>query len=243
MSISESDISKAMDEMFDQAKLEREPEVVERKDDSELRGRDIYEEHKQKDKMVLNRVYAKGSSPIARHAMNSAIETPKADGFTLVDEWNKAKLAIKNALRRSRVDTAEAIRRQYMEDHFLPAIVLVVNYSSPDEVVASEYITKKLDEYAIPNINQFHGPGYTEQWVKIRYAEHLGGGRQAVSDPTVRDYMRKINYNFDEGNPRIALSYAVKCKKLVDDGDALAGEADYEMLERIVSYYGGDPLR
>lgn len=243
MSISESDISRVMDEMFDQAKLGREPEVIERKSDSELRGRDIYEDHKQKDRKVLDRVYTNGSSPIARHAVISVIETPKADGFTLADEWNKTRLAIQKALKHSRVDTAEAIRRQYMENHFLPAVVVVVNSSSPDEVVGSEYITKKLDAYAIPNISQSHGPGYTEQWVKTRYAEHLGGGRQAVSDPTVREYMRKINYNFDEGNPRTALSYAVKCKKMVDDGDALAGEADYELLERIVSYYGWRPIR
>lgn len=199
---------------------------------------DLYDQNQKKDREVLKRRYSKGTSPIARFAALQVIEQPGPDDLSLADHHEIAKARISDALKKGRKDTAEAVRRQYMEDHMLPAIEVVVRASSPDEVVNGEYIQKMLDRYVIPAVGVYRGSGYTDQYVRTRYAEHLGGGMQVVSDHTVSKYMREINRDLDEGRVRTALSRAKKCKKMVDRGDALSSDPDYELLTRIVSYYG-----
>ena len=242
MSVSEAEISQVMDEMFAEAKGVGPVEEVEVGGDSELKRnvRDLYDEHRKKDSDYLSKKYPKGSSQLVAYATDTVISKPPYEGATPLEvEYTIVKNEIRQLVKNRRNDRAEARRRQYMEDRIWPAIAVVVNASSPDELLNSEYALKQLDKYSIPTIALNSGDGYAEKYIRIKYADHLGGQSPAVSDPTVRGYIRNINRYLDDGQIVMALGLASKAKDSIDKGSNLASDTDYELLNRIVSYYGG----
>lgn len=121
---------------------------------------------------------------------------------------------------------AQIIKNQYMEDHFLPAVEVVVNFTSPDELLNSKKGLETLDKYALGM-----GPmtGYTASYVREAYGNALGRV-QSASSPEVSDAVYRINGFLDTDQMVLARSLAKRIKEKVDEGKCIASEDDYQLL-------------
>lgn len=193
---------------------------------------DVYQRNMDRIYDAKKRAYPRGSSAIVNMAVFSVIDGNGAEG--LAKAYNRAKEdvdALKANGERGRVQLR---RQQYMQEYFLPAVELVVNSTSPDEVLNSQRALDSLDKYAML---EGSGKGYTASYVRQAYGDQLGQikGR---SDASVRDGVRRIDALLNEGQIRTAFGIANKLKDRIDKGDAQADDEDYELLGRIVAYYG-----
>ena len=113
-----------------------------------------------------------------------------------------------------------------MEDHFLPAVEVVVNFTSPDELLNSKKGLEELDKYALGM-----GPmtGYTASYVREAYGNALGQV-QSASSPEVSDAVYRINGFLDTDQMVMARGLAKRIKEKVDKGEAIASEPDYQFL-------------
>lgn len=126
---------------------------------------------------------------------------------------------------------AELIKQQYMMDSFLPAIEVVVNSASPDELLNCSAALDALDQFA-PTVGG--GKGFTAGYVKQAYGDTLGQ-RPMGSDGYITDAVIKINRWLDDGSNRMACSLANKIKKQIDNGEHIASDEDYELISRVVN--------
>lgn len=123
------------------------------------------------------------------------------------------------------------VKQQYMMEKFLPAIEVVVNCASPDELLNCQPALDALDQYA-PTVG--NGKGFTAGYVKQAYGSTLGQ-RPMGSDDTVREVVFKINRLLDDGMNRMAYSLATKTKKQIDNGGHIASDEDYELISRVAN--------
>ena len=192
---------------------------------------DIYQRDMVNIRDYNNRQYPKGSSAIVSTAIRAVIDGMGAEG--LIKAYNRAKEDI-NAFKangeRGRVNLR---RKQYMEEHFLPAVELVVNSTSPDEVLNSKSALDELDKYALL---EGSGKGYTATYIRQAYGDQLGQV-EGRSDDSVRSGVRRINMLLDNGEVRTAFGMASKLKEQIDRGEHIADDVDYETIGRIVAYY------
>ena len=119
-----------------------------------------------------------------------------------------------------------------MQEYFLPAVEIVVNSTSPDEVLNSKRALDMLDKYALL---EGSGKGYTATYIRQAYGNQLGQ-QEGRSDPVRSDVMR-INAMLDSGQIRTAVGVANRIKDKIDRGDAMADDIDYELISRVVSFY------
>jgi hypothetical protein len=127
---------------------------------------------------------------------------------------------------------AQMVRRQYMEEHFLPAVEAVVNYTSPDELLNCKEALAALDQMALGDGAM---KGYTASYVRQAYGNQLGQ-KQGESDPEVVDTVRRIHMLVDSDQIRTAIGLAEKMKKRIDEGDNIASDEDYALIGRVVAY-------
>jgi len=126
---------------------------------------------------------------------------------------------------------AQIIKNQYMEDSFLPAVEVVVNFTSPDELLNSKKALDTLDKYAL-GIGAMSG--YTASYVREAYGNALGQV-QAASSPEVTDAVYKINGFLDTDQMVLARSLAKRIKEKIDDGKTIASEEDYDLLLNVAN--------
>ena len=126
---------------------------------------------------------------------------------------------------------AQIIKNQYMEERFLPAVEVVVNFTSPDELLNCKPALDALDKYAL-GVGSMSG--YTAAYVREAYADSLGQVK-AASSPEVSDAIMRINGFLDTDQMVLARSLAKRIKGKVDDGKAIASEADYNFLLNIAN--------
>ena len=192
---------------------------------------DVYQRNQDRIYEVSQKSYPKGSSAIVNIATTSVIEGNGAEG--LAHAYKRARddsESLKNKGERGR---AELIRRQYMQEHFLPAVELVANSASPDELLANSKALAELDKYALL---EGSGKGYTATYIRQAYGDQLGQV-EGRSDASVRDGVRRINALLDEGQIRTALAIANSLKKKIEEGSAMASDIDAELIGRVVSFY------
>ena len=120
-----------------------------------------------------------------------------------------------------------------MQENFLPAVEIVVNSTSPDEVLNSEKALSELDKYALL---EGAGKGYTASYIRQAYGNVLGQ-KEGRSDASVRSEIIRMNMLLDDGQVRTAYGIANKLKDKIDKGEAQADDADYEMIGRVVAFY------
>ena len=120
-----------------------------------------------------------------------------------------------------------------MQEDFLPAVEIVVNSTSPDEVLASKKALNELDKYALL---EGSGKGYTATYIRQAYGNQLGQ-KEGRSDASVRSEVMRINSMLDNGQVRTAVSIANQIKDKIDRGENQADEVDYELISRVVSFY------
>ena len=192
---------------------------------------DIYQRDQNRIQENNKKSFPKGSSRIVNMAAFSVIDGMGGEG--LAHAYSEAKEDVSELKEKGEKERAEIRRRQYMQENFLPAVELVVNSASPDEVLNSKQALANLDEYALL---EGSGKGYTASYIRQAYGNQLGKvvGR---SDDSVRSGVMRLNALLDNGQVRTAVDLANKLKKQIDNGSAQADDADYEVIGRVVSYY------
>ena len=192
---------------------------------------DIYQRNQDRIYEYKQKSFPKGASAIVNTAVTSVIEGAGAEG--LARAFKRAKDDSESLKSKGERGRAELVRQQYMQEHFLPAVEIVVNSTSPDEVLNSEKALNELDKYALL---EGAGKGYTATYIRQAYGNQLGQV-QGRSDDSVRSGVRRINMLLDSGNVRTALSVANNLKKRIDEGSAMADDNDAELIGRVVAYF------
>ena len=227
MSKIEERIKEVSGEMFGEAKaLRNQPEQV-----PMPAPVDIYQRNRDRVESVNKKSFPRGSSAVVNVAVQSVVNGEGADG--LVKAYNEAKNESDALKQRGERGRAELRRQQYMQEYFLPALELVINATSPDEVLNSEKALKEMDKYVLL---EGSGSGYTASYIRQAYGNQLG---QATgrSDASVRSGVMRINALLDQGEVRMALGIANNLKQKIDKGEAIADDVDYELIGRIVAFY------
>lgn len=192
---------------------------------------DIYQRNQDRIYDVSQKSYPKGSSHAVNMSVYSVIDGVGAEG--LAKAYKRAQDdvdALKDQGERGR---AEIRRQQYMQEYFLPAVEIVVNSTSPDEVLSNQKALRELDKYALL---EGSGNGYTATYIRQAYGNQLGQ-REGRSDASVRDGVMRINTLLDDGRVREAVGVANDLKEKINKGSAMADDLAYDLLSRIVSFY------
>ncbi len=192
---------------------------------------DIYQRNQDRIYDVTQKSYPKGSSHAVNMSVYSVIDGVGAEG--LAKAYKRAQDdvdALKDQGERGR---AELRRQQYMQEYFLPAVEIVVNSTSPDEVLSNQKALQELDKYVLL---EGSGKGYTAQYIRQAYGNQLGQ-QKGRSDASVRSGVMRINVLLDEGRIREAVGIANDLKEKINKGSAMADDIDFELIGRVTSYY------
>ena len=192
---------------------------------------DIYQRNQDRIVEMSKKKFPKGSSKAVDMAVYAVVDGVGAEG--LAHAYHEAEEDIDTLKERGERGRAEIRRNQYMQEFFLPAVEIVVNSTSPDEVLNSKRALDTLDKYALVGGS---GKGYTATYIRQAYGNQLGQ-QEGRSDPSVRSDVMRINAMLDDGQIRTAVSIANKIKDKIDKGDAMADDVDYNFIGRVVSFY------
>lgn len=217
---------------FNRSEMERlNKQFLESEDDNSYTPVDIYQRNLDRFRDVEKKIYPKGSSRDVDMSVYAVIDGLGAEG--LAHAYHEAKEGINALKEQGERGRAEVRRNQYMQEHFLPAIEVVVNSASPDEVLNSKKALAELDKYALL---EGAGKGYTATYIRQAYGNQLGNvtGR---SDASVRSGVMRINALLDNGEIRAAVGIANDLKDRINDGAAMADDIDWELIGRVTSYY------
>ena len=129
-------------------------------------------------------------------------------------------------------DRAELAKQQYMEEKFIPAVEVIIEYTSPDELLNCKEALSAFDKMAL-GVGSMSG--YTASYVRQAYGNQLGQMRGG-SDPRVVEDMRRIRALVDRDEIRTAIGIAQRLKRQIDNGEHQAGPEDYAVIGRIVAY-------
>lgn len=192
---------------------------------------DIYQRDIERAEAVRRKSYPKGSSKAVDMSVYAVIDGVGAEG--LAKAYRRAKADIEALKDRGERGRADIMRQQYMQENFLPAVEIVVNSTSPDEVLNSKRALDELDKYALL---EGSGKGYTATYIRQAYGNQLGQ-QTGRSDASVRSGVMRINALLDEGRVREALGVANDLLDKIKRGAAIADDVDYDLLGKITSYY------
>lgn len=192
---------------------------------------DIYQRNMDRVREVSQKTYPRGSSRAVNMSVYAVVDGMGGEG--LAHAYHEAKEDVDALKARGERGRADIRRQQYMQENFLPAVEIVVNSTSPDEVLNSKKALESLDKYAML---EGTGQGYTATYIRQAYANQLGQ-QTGRSDPSVRSGVIRINSLLDNGEVRTAVGIANKLKDQIDRGDAMADDVDYELIGRVVAYY------
>lgn len=192
---------------------------------------DIYQRNMDRIYDVNQKSYPKGSSAVVNMAVNAVVDGAGGEG--LARAFKRAKDDSDALKARGERGRADLLKQQYMQENFLPAVEIVVNSTSPDEVLNSKKALDELDKYVLL---EGSGKGYTASYIRQAYGNQLGQ-QEGRSDPSVREGVRKINVLLDDGQVRTAYSMASGLKDKIDKGEAMADDSDYDLIGRVVAYF------
>lgn len=195
---------------------------------------DIYQQTQDRIYDVNQKSFPRGSSPAITIAVNAVVDGQGGEG--LAHAYKRARDDSDSLKERGENGRAELIRAQYMNEHFLPAVETVANSASPDELLANKKALDALDQYAMMD-GGGSGKGYTATYIRQAYGDQLGQV-EGRSDPFVRSEVQRLNRLLDEGQNRTALGIANKLKDQIDKGEKMSSDEDYELISRVVAFYG-----
>ena len=192
---------------------------------------DVYQQGQDRLRDVSRKSYPRGSSKAVDMSVYAVIDGVGAEG--LAKAYKRAQDDIDVLKDQGERGRAQIRRQQYMQEDFLPAVEIVVNSTSPDEVLANKRALNELDKYALL---EGSGKGYTATYIRQAYGNQLGQ-KEGRSDASVRSEVMRINSMLDNGQVRTAVSIANRIKDKIDRGENQADEVDYELISRVVSFY------
>ena len=224
MSLSEAKIKEITDEAFAQypnegiAAKEQLPPPI----DMLQAQRDISRDYAQKS-------FPRGSRTQVLATVQDVINGVGTD--SLGQAYKRAKDDVEAVDKMGDHRRAQIIKNQYMQERFLPAVEVVVNFTSPDELLNCKKGLDTLDKYAL-GVGSMSG--YTAAYVREAYGDALGQV-QAASSPEVSDAVMRINGFLDTDQMVLARSLAKRIKDKVDDGKTIASEEDYNLLLNVAN--------
>ena len=177
-----------------------------------------------------------GSASIVKAVTKSVVTGDGQRGAGLAPAYKKARDDSDFFKKRGEEDRAEIVRNQYMEEHFLPAVEVIIAYSSPDELLNCREALAALDQYAL-GVGKTNG--YTAQYVRSAYGNALGedySARTGKSDDYITRIVYRIKMLANGGSNREAISLAVSAKKDIDEGAHIASDGDYALIGRVASF-------
>lgn len=192
---------------------------------------DIYQRGQDRLRDVSRKSYPRGSSKAVDMSVYAVIDGVGAEG--LAKAYKRAQDDIDVLKDQGERGRAQIRRQQYMQEDFLPAVEIVVNSTSPDEVLANKRALNELDKYVLL---EGSGKGYTATYIRQAYGNQLGQ-KEGRSDDSVRSEVMRINSMLDNGQVRTAVSIANRIKDKIDRGENQADDASYDLISRIVAYY------
>lgn len=201
-------------------------------DTTENKTVDIYQRNVNKLRENAGKSFPKGSSQIVNYAVAQVVDGAGAEG--LAHAYKEAREDDSELKKKGERERADLVRRQYMDEHFLPALEIVVNSASPDELLNNERALDTLDQYVL---SEGSGKGYTASYVREAYKDLLGQV-EGRSDPYVKAQVYKLNRLLDGGEIRTAYGIARKLKDSIDRGQHIADDNDIGLVGRILAYYG-----
>ena len=108
---------------------------------------DVYQRNKDRLYDISQKAFPKGSSAAVNMATTAVVDGVGAEG--LAKAYKRAKDDSDALKVRGERGRAELVRQQYMQEDFLPAVEIVVNSASPDEVLNSKRALEELDKYTV----------------------------------------------------------------------------------------------
>lgn len=192
---------------------------------------DIYQRDQDRIYEVAQKTYPKGSSQAVNMSVYAVVDGMGAEG--LAKAYKRARDDSDSLKDQGERGRANIRRQQYMQENFLPAVEVVVNSTSPDEVLNSKRALDTLDKYVLL---EGSGKGYTATYIRQAYGNQLGQ-QEGRSDASVRSGVMRINALLDEGRVREAVGVANELKEKINKGSAMADDIDFELIGRVTSYY------
>lgn len=192
---------------------------------------DVYKRNSDRIRDVNRKSFPKGSNAAVNMSVYAVIDGVGSEG--LAKAYNRAKNDVEAMKARGERGRADILRQQYMQEDFLPAVEIVVNSVSPDDLLANVKALDELDKYVLL---EGSGKGYTATYVRQAYGNQLGQ-QEGRSDASVRSGVMRLNALLDQGEIRSALGIANDLKTKIDNGEAQADDIDYDLIGRVVAFY------
>lgn len=217
---------------FNESEMARIRDNAEREPDEPTSGpTDLYQQSRKARREENKKFRPNGAAKIVAATARAVIDGAGAEG--LARAYRRAKSDSDSLYARGEYERMKLAWNTYKDEYFLPAVELVANAASPDELLNSEQALVMLDEYAPVSGS---GKGYTAAYIKRAYANQLGK-REGFSDSSIQDGVRRLNAMLDAGELRMALSLAKELKRKIDKGEAMADDTDYDLIGRVVAFY------
>lgn len=192
---------------------------------------DLYRHHQRKQMENSRKEFPKGSRAFVKVVTEDVINgTGRGDGLAYAKK--KAEDDSESLKEQGYKDRAELVKQQYMTEKFLPAVELIIEYASPDELLNCKDALAAFDDVALGagSMN-----GYTASYIRQAYGDLLGRKRGG-SDAVVSAELMRIKALVANDKIRTAIGAAQKLKKKIDDGEGMASPEDYAIIGRIVAY-------
>lgn len=197
---------------------------------------DIYQRDRDARWEESQKVRPRGSSVLVKTVTESVINGDGVPGAGLAHAYKRAEDDSVSLKERGEIERSELARKQYMEERFLPAIEVVVNYTSPDELLNCKEALDALDKYAL---GVGTPKGYTAAYIRQAYGDVLGQDLDDLlgrSDEAVLNAVRKIKMLADRDEVRTAIGVAKQIKKQIDSGEHIANDDDYAVIGRVAAF-------
>lgn len=197
---------------------------------------DMYQQDVNKMRDESKKRRPRGSSPVVLASTKAAISGDGMPANGLAQAYKRAKEAVVALKVKGEPGRADMVKRQYMEENFLPAVETIIRFSSPDELLNCKEALKTLDKYVLGTGSM---SGYTASYVRSAYGDLLGkdlDNRFDKSDPAISQMVMRVRVLSDKGDIRNAIGVAKQAKKQVDNGENMASEYDYDLISRVVAY-------
>ena len=200
------------------------PESEEKEEVTVVSPTDLYQERQAIQRDYAKKQYPRGARGIVLATVRDVIEG--AGTRSLAKAYKRAEDDREALKEMGDYRRAQLVTNQYMQESFLPAVEVVVNFTSPDELLNSKEALVQLDKYAM---GQGSMSGYTAAYIREAYGKSLGQVVPA-SSPEVTDAIDRVNGLLDSDQMVSAKGLANKIRKKIDRGETIASEDDYQFL-------------
>lgn len=183
---------------------------------------DYYQQNIDKRQNIMTKPVLRGASTLTKKIAKEVLED-------LVKFKRRADADVEYWKNLGDKERPQMVRDQYIEDHFLPSVEMLIMSTTPDEVLNAKDILKEFDDLSMQ-----YGPGYTASYIRTAYGDQLGNA-SAASDGYVVDAVERIRGLAANNQIRAAYGMAKKLKDDIDKGEHTASDEDYELITRVAT--------